>query len=214
MFPELTKDILQAERFDSRSDAEEAAHAVGVQHLGLHPEAQAFLLDDREIFVVYVGGGVYLKAFRVTVAESCGQSEGSDMSVTVTPHSTPEQYAWQAFGRAVCHARDLDWPTFHAQIAAESGWRNGLTSPAGAEGIAQIIPRWHPTMAGKTMDPLASLEYAASFMVDLLHRRAGDYREALADYNAGPASTGAARAEGYRYADGIMAAAKGAWPTA
>ena len=49
-------------------------------------------------------------------------------------------------------------------------------SRAGAEGIAQIIPRWHPSMRGRTFDPFASLEYAANLMASHIDHRGGDYR--------------------------------------
>jgi hypothetical protein len=37
----------------------------------------------------------------------------------------------------------------------------------GASGIAQIIERWHPEMAGKTRDPYAALDDAARRMASL-----------------------------------------------
>ena len=64
MLPELTKGILDAKRFDSQSDAEAAARVLRVELLGTEPEAEAFVLDDRKIHVVYAGNGEYLKAFR------------------------------------------------------------------------------------------------------------------------------------------------------
>ena len=70
MLPEFTSQILDAERFDSEADAEEAAQVLRIRLSGLDPKAQAFILDDREIYVVYAGGGknligpMYLKSFR------------------------------------------------------------------------------------------------------------------------------------------------------
>ena len=79
-----------------------------------------------------------------------------------------------------------DTQAFRRQIVMESGWNPLAVSRAGAEGIAQIIPRWHPGMRGRTFDPFASLEYAANLMASHIDYRAGgNYREALADYNTG-----------------------------
>ena len=64
MFPELTSDILDAKRFDSEVQATAAAQVLRIALLGLHPKVQTFLLDDREIYVVYAGDGKYLKSFR------------------------------------------------------------------------------------------------------------------------------------------------------
>ena len=79
--------------------------------------------------------------------------------------------------------------TFIAQINQESGFNPKAGSYAGAQGIAQIVPKHHPAMRGKTYDPLASLDYAAALMRRHLNKY-GDMRLALAAYNGGE---GAAR---------------------
>ena len=108
------------------------------------------------------------------------------------------------YARSYAQAAGYDWQVFERQINMESGWNPNVRSKAGALGIAQIIPRWHPAMEGRCFDPFASLEYAARLMASHLVYRDGDYREALADYNTGRGSTGAFRAEGHHYADVIL----------
>ena len=108
---------------------------------------------------------------------------------------------------------NIDRQIFRTQINLESGWNPNAVSWAGAEGIAQIIPKYHPDMEGKTFDPYASLEYAAHLMASHLAYRNGDYREALADYNTGRGSTGNFREEGYSYADKILESAGYAEPS-
>ena len=108
---------------------------------------------------------------------------------------------------------NIDRQIFRTQINLESGWNPNAVSWAGAEGIAQIIPKYHPDMEGKTFDPYASLEYAAHLMASHLAYRDGSYREALADYNTGRGSTGNFRAEGYSYADKILESAGYADPS-
>ena len=107
---------------------------------------------------------------------------------------------------ADAYAREAgyDPAVFRRQITVESGWNPLAVSRAGAEGLAQIIPRWHPAMRGRTFDPFAALDYAARLKAAHLDHRGGDYREALADYNTGRNSTGDFRAQGYRYADTIL----------
>lgn len=56
-------------------------------------------------------------------------------------------------------------------------------SPAGAVGIMQIVPRWHPGV--NPLDPYASIDYAARYMSQL-YRQFGDWKKALAAYNWGP----------------------------
>lgn len=61
---------------------------------------------------------------------------------------------------------------------------NGTTmSPAGAVGLMQIVPRWHPEVDAK--DPYASINYSAGFLASL-KRQFGSWKLALAAYNWGP----------------------------
>ncbi len=55
-------------------------------------------------------------------------------------------------------------------------------SSAGAVGIAQIVPRWHPDVNPK--DPHASIYYAARYLAQL-KKQFGDWQTALAAYNWG-----------------------------
>ena len=56
-------------------------------------------------------------------------------------------------------------------------------SSAGAVGIMQIIPRWHPTV--NPWDPIASIDYAGSYLRSLFNQF-GTWDKALAGYNWGP----------------------------
>lgn len=78
----------------------------------------------------------------------------------------------------------IDEQVFVRQIQHESGFNPTARSPRGAVGIAQIVPRYHPSVNPE--DPEASLDYAARLMRRYLDRYSGDYALALAAYNAGP----------------------------
>jgi soluble lytic murein transglycosylase-like protein len=56
-------------------------------------------------------------------------------------------------------------------------------SSAGAIGIAQIVPKWHPDV--DPYDPIASIWYAAKYLSGLKNRF-GTWPLALAAYNWGP----------------------------
>lgn len=58
-----------------------------------------------------------------------------------------------------------------------------LKSSAGAVGIAQIVPRWHPDV--DPTDPRASIYYAAKYLRQNFDRF-GSWEQALAAYNWGP----------------------------
>lgn len=58
-----------------------------------------------------------------------------------------------------------------------------LVSSAGAQGIMQIIPRYHPT--AQPLIPSRAIEYAG-FYLKKLYTRFGSWDKALAAYNWGP----------------------------
>jgi murein DD-endopeptidase MepM/ murein hydrolase activator NlpD len=71
---------------------------------------------------------------------------------------------------------------FARLIGQESSWNPDAVSPAGAVGLAQIVPRFHPTVDPR--DPVASLDYAAGWL-SRLYRQYGSWRKALIAYNWG-----------------------------
>ena len=69
---------------------------------------------------------------------------------------------------------NIDWCIFNAQIDMESGWNPHARSAAGAVGIAQIIPRWHPDCTDP-WNPAIALHYAAELINQNLTFRQGRY---------------------------------------
>lgn len=65
-----------------------------------------------------------------------------------------------------------------------------VISSAGAVGIAQIVPRWHPE--ARPLDPEHSIFYAARYLAQL-NRQFNDWPTALAAYNWGPGNVSKAR---------------------
>jgi len=101
----------------------------------------------------------------------------------------------------------LDPRIFSRQIQQESGFNPKARSPAGALGIAQIVPKWHPGV--DPMDPEAALDYAAKHMSELVHKY-GNYRDALSVYNSGkPWKIGQTYGETSSYVAKIMGGGKG-----
>lgn len=73
-------------------------------------------------------------------------------------------------------------------IHQESRYRDDIisgetVSSAGAVGIAQIVPKWHPDV--DPLDPQAAIWYAAKYLRQL-YQQFGTWRLALAAYNWGP----------------------------
>ena len=84
---------------------------------------------------------------------------------------------------ALC-ATDYGVPVnlFCRQIDQESGYQPDAESPAGAIGIAQIVPAYHPTV--DPHDPVASLNYAAGLMQSF-YAQYSSWLLALVAYNGG-----------------------------
>ena len=89
-------------------------------------------------------------------------------------------------GRAA-RAAGIDESLFVRQIEAESSFQHQryLTpNHAGAVGIAQIVPHYHP--AAEPRNAERALTYAAELMARHLRKYGGSWPLALAAYNAGP----------------------------
>lgn len=86
-------------------------------------------------------------------------------------------------------SRDYDLPQklLARVLYQESRFRqdiiNGtVQSSAGAQGIAQIVPKWHPDV--NPLDPIASIKYAGKYLKQL-YGMFGNWEDALAAYNWG-----------------------------
>jgi murein DD-endopeptidase MepM/ murein hydrolase activator NlpD len=78
---------------------------------------------------------------------------------------------------------------FVRQINQESGFRPHISSRAGAQGIAQIMPATARGWGVNPNNPRQALKAAARHMAQYV-RRYGNYRNALIAYNAGPGRVG------------------------
>jgi soluble lytic murein transglycosylase-like protein len=70
-------------------------------------------------------------------------------------------------------------------VQQESGWNPAARSPKGALGLAQLMPATARGLRVDPMDPAANLEGGARYLRAQFDRF-GDWRLALAAYNAGP----------------------------
>ncbi len=84
------------------------------------------------------------------------------------------------------HRFDLSPSLLEALVWQESRWRENAVSPAGARGLAQLMPGTARYLGVDPDDPAANLEGGARYLREQLDRFDGDLEKALAAYNAGP----------------------------
>ncbi len=95
----------------------------------------------------------------------------------------------QPFNAAVSAAAErhgLDPKLLHALIIVESGYRSRAVSPAGAQGLTQLMPATAAELGVRDpLDAATNLAGGTEYLVRQI-ARFGDLRLALAAYNAGP----------------------------
>ena len=110
--------------------------------------------------------------------------------IVVTPaqaaRHVPSRDALCSHAAAVAAEHDLPIPFFANLIQQESGFKSHVVSPAGAQGIAQFMPRVARAYGLENpFDPVHSLSVSARFLRELLGQF-GNLGLAAAAYNAGP----------------------------
>ena len=96
----------------------------------------------------------------------------------------PEQ--WRPHVARLAAKYDLSPQLLEALVWQESRWRTNAVSPAGARGLAQLMPGTARDLGVNPDDPLANLEGGARYLRQQLNTFGGDLEKALAAYNAGP----------------------------
>ncbi|TDL83542.1 lytic transglycosylase domain-containing protein [Palleronia sediminis] len=100
-------------------------------------------------------------------------------------------YAGRYRGEYVDHARNaarkhgIPEDLFLRLVQQESGWNPGAVSHKGAIGLAQLMPGTAELLRVDPADPLQNLDGGARYLSQQ-YRAFGDWRLALAAYNAGP----------------------------
>jgi len=97
------------------------------------------------------------------------------------------RFKYGDFFKAAEIANGLPTGLLEKMAEVESGFRDDVISgkvksSAGAVGIMQIVPKWHPAV--NPYDAVASIQYAGRYVKDL-YNQLGSWPKALAAYNWG-----------------------------
>jgi len=103
-----------------------------------------------------------------------------------TPASDKTRSKWLPVVKAAAIHYELDWKLLDSVIQAESNWDTAAKSSAGAEGLAQLMPKTARWLGVKnSWDPGQNI-WGSALYLRRLHDHYCDWRLALAAYNAGP----------------------------
>jgi soluble lytic murein transglycosylase-like protein len=104
-----------------------------------------------------------------------------------TVSSLPASVPYGAEITAAAQRNGLDPALLAGLIKQESGFNPNAGSPAGAQGLTQLMPGTAASLGvGNPLDPAQSIEGGARYLKQQLDAFGGDTARALAAYNAGP----------------------------
>ncbi|MFO1106201.1 MAG: lytic transglycosylase domain-containing protein [Amaricoccus sp.] len=92
---------------------------------------------------------------------------------------------YQDMARAAARRHNVPEDLFLRLVRQESGFSRGAVSNKGAVGLAQLMPETARYLGVNPSDPGQNLEGGARYLSEQ-YQRFGDWRLALAAYNAGP----------------------------
>jgi len=162
--------------------------AVALLWLGAIPgePARADVLEVGPAGHVWVVGGPRPVVEPVSAALAADPPEIVGNSFTGVPMTAgPDQ--WRGHVAALAAKYDISPALLEALVWQESRWNPNAVSPAGARGLAQLMPGTSREIGVDWRNPAENLEGGARYLRLQLNRFDGDVEKALAAYNAGPA---------------------------
>jgi soluble lytic murein transglycosylase-like protein len=112
--------------------------------------------------------------------------DGTDMAGEFSlPGYDGSETEWTSLARTAAQEANIPEDLFFRLIRQESGWKAGVTSSAGAYGLTQLMPGTAEYLGVDPRDPAQNLKGGARYLREQFDTF-GDWRLALAAYNAGP----------------------------
>lgn len=118
------------------------------------------------------------------LAVDAAPSDGGASYTGVSAAAGPD--AWRNHVGSLAAKYDISPALLEAVVWQESRWNTQAVSPAGARGLAQLMPATARQLRVDPNNPYANLEGGALYLRMQLDRFDGNIEKALAAYNAGP----------------------------
>lgn len=167
--------------------------ALGVALLILPPAARADVLQIDATGYSWIAGG---PAGLPSAEPAAGLDLAPEQAVTLDAALHPQSITdaldaagptrWRARVAELAAKYDISPTLLEAVVWQESRWNERAVSPAGARGLAQLMPGTARQMGVDPDDPMANLEGGARYLRMQLDAFDGNIEKALAAYNAGP----------------------------
>jgi len=125
------------------------------------------------------------KSRTVTVISLDGRASTSGGAILRYAGNQRSKYLPHA--RAAARKHGIPEDLFLRLVQQESGWNAGARSHKGATGLAQLMPATAAKLGVNPHDPVQNLDGGARYL-RVMYNTFGDWRLALAAYNAGPAA--------------------------
>lgn len=158
---------------------------MAIAVLAFSGQAQADVMEIGSSGHRWIAGGPAEEMPAATVAESVVGEPVAQAVTEVRLAAGPAQWRHRVAQLAVKY--DISPALLEAMVWQESRWNASARSPAGARGLAQLMPGTARMMGVDPDNPHANLEGGARYLRMQLDTFDGDLEKALAAYNAGPA---------------------------
>ncbi len=126
----------------------------------------------------------YDQSVRLTPHGKKAAAQGDGATVLPT-YSGRYRGAHMATAREAARRHGVPEDLFLRLVQQESGWNSGAVSHKGATGLAQLMPETAARLGVDETDPGQNLDGGARYL-RMMYDRFGDWKLALAAYNAGP----------------------------
>lgn len=139
-----------------------------------------------DVLEIGSGGATWVAGGPVEPAAPLVQVQGSVSAPLSQPSEAAGPAQWRGHVARLAAKYDISPQLLEAVVWQESRWNTGAVSPAGARGLAQLMPGTARDLGVNPHDPLSNLEGGARYLRQQLDAFGGDIEKALAAYNAGP----------------------------